>query len=140
MNWYKLAKISLSETLELLRPQLAQAAQRVYDQWEQDSEGYDEELGGGGICQDIAEAIAGLVHEVTEYEAQTIHASCGEQHVWVVVYDNDEGYEVDIPYNIYETGGGYNWTKIPDVQFDPTMISISPIDANILANLKEDYF
>lgn len=39
----------LLSKLEVLRPALARAAQSVVDCWEQDEEGYDEELGGGGV-------------------------------------------------------------------------------------------
>jgi hypothetical protein len=34
-------------------------------------------------------------------------------------------YHVDIYPYFYETGGGYNWQKIPDVQFDASFVSIS---------------
>lgn len=51
---------------ELLRPEMAAAAQQAYNEWEQDEEGQDEELGSGGICQDIAEKMAGIAAEYTD--------------------------------------------------------------------------
>ena len=35
-----------------------------------------------------------------------------------------EQYIVDIPYGYYERGGGYSWTKIPDVVFQPDFVVI----------------
>ena len=34
---------------------------------------------------------------------------------------------VDIPHGLYETGGGYNWKKIPDVKFEANDIIIDGI-------------
>ena len=50
-----LFEVAVKSELNHLRPELASAAQSVYDEWEQDEDGNDEMLGGGGICQDIAE-------------------------------------------------------------------------------------
>lgn len=46
----KQAKSPLFMALWNLRSQFAAAAQAEYDAWEQDEEGIDEVLGGGGIC------------------------------------------------------------------------------------------
>ena len=52
---------SIKETLlnanHPMRTQLAAAAQRVYDDWQVDAEGYDWQVGAGGICHLIAEAM-----------------------------------------------------------------------------------
>lgn len=109
--------------IERLRPQLAQTAQKVYDSWDKD---YTEELGGGGICQDIADAMANILNE-HGIEASPVSASVGEQHVYVIAKVVEGVFEVDInPYK-YERGGGYNWTKIPNVKFHSSDISISMI-------------
>lgn len=117
------------QTLMALRPQMAAAAQQVYDNWDQSDE-YDE-YNGGGICQDIAEAIADVIHQQFpgEVDAGTVSAACGEQHVWCILAVGDEGYEIDIPYSMYERGGGYTWEKIQGVQFKPNDIVIAPMNA-----------
>ena len=56
----------------------------------------------------------------------------GSPHVNILVFkdDNSEGYIVDIDPFTYETGGGYTWEKIPDVEIDPSDVTIHPIDPN----------
>lgn len=134
MNWYSLyrqSNISLGQQLMNLRPQLAAAAQQVYNEWAQDESGYDEVLGEGGICQDIASAMADVISQnIPDAEVRTVDAQVGEQHVWCIAYrnygdaENFEGYHVDIPPGVYETGGGYSWKKIPNVLFDANDVLI----------------
>jgi len=114
------------ETLKSLSPELATAAQKVYDDWDQ-SDPENDDLGGGGICQDIAEVMASKLNEFG-IEAQTVSAQIGEQHVWVVAKLADGVYNVDIYPSAYERGGGYSWTKIPGVKFGAEYISISRLD------------
>jgi hypothetical protein len=119
----------LKEQLEALRPALAEAAQKPYDAWEQDEEGMDPELGAGGICQDVAAELCDAIGQAG-IDCYTQHAEIGEQHVWAVAYDEatQEAYLVDIPFCVYESGGGYNWTKLPDVVFEPSDIVIESLD------------
>jgi len=49
-------------------------------------------------------------------------------HVSVLVKTAEGVAEVDIDPYRYETGGGYSWEKIPDVQFDPEDVSIHIIN------------
>lgn len=145
VNWYKRAQGSgFYQALMNLRPQMAAAAQAVYDRWDQSDPDGDPELGFGGICQDIAEAIADVVSS-SGFNAGTMSAQCGEQHVWCVAYAEIptpygveyEGYHVDIPYSVYERGGGYNWQKIEGVQFDPSHITISSMQSDDVAGYLE---
>lgn len=118
--------------IRALLPDLVVVAQEAYDRWGQDEEGYDEELGTSGICQDIAEELAGVLngHGI---DASTVSAQVGEQHVWVVAKidesavdedgDKEPGpydgvWSIDIPPSVYERGGGYTWRKIRGVKFD----------------------
>lgn len=126
---YKQASVSKA-TLQSLRPDFAAAAQSEYDQWDQSGEYGDPTLGFGGICQDIAGAMADVIYNKTDFEASTVSAAIGEQHVFVIVQTPDGVYEVDIPPHIYESGGGYNWQKLPDVKFEPADIIISLIDGD----------
>jgi hypothetical protein len=119
------AIITLRQELETLRPQIAAAAQEIYDAWDQ-VDGLDMDLGGGGICDQISAEISGIV-------ANNIDASIdeyghdGDDHASVVVSRAGEQYVVDINFRHYESGGGYSWRKIPDVVFTPEMVDILPL-------------
>ena len=127
-----LQKIASSEDmLRSLVPQFIAAAQEEYNQWDQsDQEFGDPEVGFGGICQEIAGRIADIINMQGQFDAQTISASCGEQHVWVYVKAPEGIYEVDIPPCVYETGGGYNWNKIPGVEFGACDVVIGLVDVD----------
>lgn len=122
---YKEGLVPVKE-LEKLRSKLAKAAQKVYDDWELDEDGYDSEVGVGGICHLIADAFLDeLPHEIPATSISSDH----EVHVWVAVLTEDGVYRLDIPHGIYETGGGYNWEKIPDVKFAANDVIIDHIAA-----------
>lgn len=138
MNYLDLFESSIKK-IEQLRLQLAKVAQQVYDKWEQNADGFDEELGYGGICQDIADAMANvLAHEgfdLTIVDSQGV----GEQHVWIVVKTDEGVFSVDIPPYVYETGGGFNWKKKHEVEIGPSdvelyHISVDPNDFNDYIN------
>ena len=122
---------SLFQYLNSIKSTLASAAQKVYDEWEQDEEGNDDIYGSGGICDDIASAMCdkiehyGCYHQYDEY-------AC---HTSIYVYDteNREIFNVDIPPNKYETGYGYTWKKNPNVQLKGDDIKITELSYN-------DYF
>lgn len=125
MNWQSLiAGASLKQELLLLRPQMAQAAQEVYDGWEQDDQGVDEELGSGGICDAISQAIGGVIASSIDTVELADGGQDGDDHAFIIAYNEDESYGVDIPPSTYETGGGYNWRKVEDVKFGPQDIEI----------------
>jgi hypothetical protein len=114
----------LHAALLSLRADMARAAQAVYDAWDQSDPDADE-YAGGGICQDIAAAIADVIAvSLPDAISGTVSACVGEQHVWCVAYQGDEGYDVDIPYALYERGGGYSWTKVPGVEFTADDVSV----------------
>jgi len=115
--------------LSSLKTKLAEAAQKVYNEWEQNEEGYCDYLGYGGICQDIAEAICNVLSN-NNIECTTVSQQIGDQHVYAVAKLEDGIYIVDIPPYSYETGGGYCWKKIPDVIFDEEYILIDRISAD----------
>lgn len=128
MSWWK--KIGASEKeedlkgrLEALRPQLAAKAQERYDNWNQDEEGHDEVMGVGGICHEIAE-LFGEVFSKEGIEWTTIHFD-DVNHVACIAYNDEEGWIVDIPCGLYETGGGYRWRKRKEVVFEPSDITIN---------------
>jgi hypothetical protein len=94
-------------------PQILQAAQRVYNDWdEEDRDTY----AGGGICHIIADAVCDVLYSAG---IECTPVSCDyEQHVYVAAKFEEGIYTIDIPYHIYETGGGFSWKKIPDVVFE----------------------
>ncbi len=115
-----------------LIPQILAAAQHEYDSWDQSDEQYgDPELGFGGICQNIADAISNVL---SEYNIETFvidNNGMGDQHVWTLFRVVEGIYELDIPPNVYERGSGYNWTKIPGVTFTADHLHISKFPSDI---------
>jgi hypothetical protein len=118
----------LFSELMKLRQAMATAAQKIYDEWQQDPEGVDEEFGSGGICDRIAEAISDVIASNIGNAELTEAGQGGDDHSWVEVWRGQEAYGVDIPAWIYETGGGYRWKKRPGVVFHAEHISIFPVD------------
>ena len=106
----------------------------MLDEWEQDEEGFDEILGGGGACDAISGAFEDALH-FTYVDASGHEMSPsfmdggqpGDDHAWLIVYDDYEAVAVDIPPYVYERGGGYSWRKIPGVKIRPSDIVIEPL-------------
>lgn len=111
-----------------LAPGLAAAAQGVYDAWDQDASGIDPELGGGGICDRIADAFLPLLSDAGVESLGTIQASCGENHIYVIALLSNGVFTVDIPPGHYEHGSGYAWTKRPGIVLGPGDIRIDRVD------------
>ena len=118
-----MSRQTIPPELQRLVPEFLRVAQEVYDAWELDEDGYDWQVGGGGICHLIADEIAGVVSQVAR-TCTTVSAT-DEVHVYTVaaldqtLNPNDSGvWLIDIRPYVYETGGGYSWKKIPDVSFE----------------------
>lgn len=97
----------LKAKLHALRPAIAKAAQAVVDAWEQDEDGMDDELGAGGACDRVSDAISEVVHEKIEGLEEVGGGQDGDDHAFPIFYDDREAFAVDIPPGVYETGGGY---------------------------------
>ena len=112
--------------IQALRGDLAAAAQAVYDAWAQDEDGFDEELGAGGACQDIAAAIA----NVLSGRGVDVWTACSgvEQHVYCLALCADGVVEIDVPHQLYERGAGYVWRKIDGVRFSADDVVVEVID------------
>lgn len=117
---------TLGEYLEANRWTICAAAQRVYDEWEQDQDGQSFEYGSGGICDAIAESIAGELDCAVREGGWD-----GDDHAWLIVSDGREAYMIDIPADVYETGAGLRWTKRPGVVFAPGHV--------LIANLGDEF-
>jgi hypothetical protein len=131
----------LLESLQDLRPKLALAAQSVYDEWDaSDQEFGDCEVGFGGICHLIADAMASIIGDELPWACVTSVNHQDEVHVSLVVWvdpGTEEGeppagdetvdaVDVDISPYRYERGGGYEWTKIENVTIRPEDVTLYP--------------
>lgn len=104
---------TLLKRIRALLPKIAAAAQEVYESWQQDDEGLDEERGAGGICDVIAEEIGSVLASAG---INTVDGGeDGDDHAYLIAYDNERAYAVDIPPSVYERGSGYSWKKIKGV-------------------------
>lgn len=106
---------------------MVKAAQAVLDAWEQDEDGWDEDLGSGGACDEIAEAISSVISSLDGVEL-TDGGHDGDDHAWVIAYDNEYAYGIDIHPSVYESGGGYSWTKREGVVLEDGDVSIEPLN------------
>ena len=118
-----LARESQLEQSKLLRlrGKLATAAQTVYDDW------LPEPDNSGGICDAVADALRDVICERLPNATVEDGGHDGDDHAWLIVTINNERFSVDIPAHVYETGGGYNWKKIPDVKFNPADVLVFPL-------------
>lgn len=120
-------RASLETQLLALRPALAQAAQEVYDEWRPDEEEGDAELGFGGICDQVANAMSGVItSQIPDAEIEDGGWE-GDDHAYLIVNRGAERYAVDIPPGVYERGGGYSWTKIESVTIEADDVIVEKI-------------
>jgi len=125
----EVVRLNSIKEIDPIKDELAAAAQKEYDDWVQDEHGYNDELGHGGICHLIAEKLIDILYNHKIYRCQTV-SSCHEQHIYVVGQFREGIYLIDIPYHLYERGGGFNWKKLPDIKFDADYIAIERLDSN----------
>jgi hypothetical protein len=113
---------ALYRQLLALRSEIAAAVQEVYDGWEQ---GEDCDLGSGGICDLMAEAIGSVLnnHNIDFTDG----GQEGDDHAFVIAFDPTDAYVVDVPYHLYESGSGFSWTKIEGVIFSADDIEVVPV-------------
>jgi len=129
----RLGDKDLKSYLNDQKSRLAEAAQRVYDDWSPDDE-FDD-YGGGGICDAVANAMSGILSELGFEVVEG--GQEGDDHAYLFVHDGKRAFSVDIPASVYETGGGYSWRKRPDVTIDASDVEIYPVDIKDI--LGEDY-
>jgi hypothetical protein len=118
----------LLQQLMALRPQMAQAAQQIYNSWTVDDDGLDGDVGEGGICDEITNALGNVVSAL---DVEMLEGGQdGDDHSWLIVHNGREAYGIDIPCQVYERGGGYSWQKIPNVTITPQHVQIFPLNIN----------
>jgi hypothetical protein len=120
---------SVKDITDIVKDDMVKVAQKQYDDWKQDQNGQDVEVGGGGICHLIADDLISVLYR---HKIDNVQSVCSnyEQHVYIVGQFKEGIYEIDIPYNVYETGGGYSWKKIPDVEFNRNDIVINRLSSD----------
>ncbi len=105
--------------LKALAPEIVQAAQRVYDAWNPDDP--DDPYAGGGICDDIADAVALIVDGYAQFVEL-------DHHTMVLVAVTEGVVSLNIPARVYERGGAYTWTKIPGIVFTADEVAFDVLD------------
>lgn len=110
----------LDQELRRIRPALAAAAQKVYDDWDKD------EVGDGGICDSIADEMTTVVINAISDVQVRGGGHDGDDHAWIIVQraSTREAFGVDIPPSVYETGAGYQWSKIEGVTIEPADVQV----------------
>ena len=119
---------SFENDLKALTSEFVDVAQKIYDDWDEHPDVYF----GGGICHLIADAFVEIIYKHHPHYTASTFTRDDIQHVETIVYnmDSDSLYDDDLddeadietvmidlsPYT-YEQGGGFSWTKIPDVEF-----------------------
>lgn len=131
--WHARIHGSLKTDLEALRPQLAQAANKIIEEWTQDDEGMDDMVGTGGVCDEVSQAMGSVIPWDTHEGGAE-----GDDHSWLIVVRGEEVVGVDIPPGVYETGGGYNWTKLEDHRVEPHHVEIFEMDIPA-SEFEDDY-
>lgn len=123
-------KKEMMNRIEQIKSDIAMAAQGVYNEWGQDEDGHDEVYGSGGICDDIAEKICDVISEKLGYSCTHFYNEY-DCHTSAYVFDeeNEILIMVDIPFGYYETGGGYTWKKIKDVELLDRMVHIQDMSS-----------
>ncbi len=117
--------MKLNDIIEFVKfkPKIAELAQSIYDEWDENEDVY----AGGGICHLIADEIVSFL-DTKGFEAFSYNPQMEENHVYVIARGNDGWvYEIDIPPHVYETGSGYQWTKKPNIRIGPQHVHVGRI-------------
>ena len=108
-------------------PKLIEAVQKIYDNWDQSDKEYgDWQVGHGGICHLIVDAMLDVLND---FDCLSFSLDT-EVHVIGIVKLKEGIFSIDIPHGIYEKGGGYTWTKIPEVIFEPNDLIIDKLSSD----------
>lgn len=115
---------SLKGRLESIRPALAAAVQRVLNEWQPDESGFDPVLGTGGACDEVTDAMVDVICDFVDGVTVLEGGHEGDDHAWLIVVDDRDAVGVDVPPSVYETGGGYSWTKIEGAEVEPSDVML----------------
>lgn len=118
--------VALPQRLRALSAELVGAAQAVLDEWQADEHGIDEEFGTGGACDAISSAMSSVIGSSLDVEVID-GGHDGDDHAFLIVQEGQEQVVVDIPPSVYETGGGFHWTKKAGVSLTSADLVIEPL-------------
>lgn len=118
--------VGLQASLERLRYRFAMAAQHVFDRWVEWPDGCCDT-----IANEMCSIIAWEIPDVTVLDGSPE----GDDHAYLIVYDDVDACGVDLPYYHYERGGGYSWQPLTDAEITPDMIVIWPIQRKDVVEL-----
>lgn len=121
----------LLDFIDTIKPQLALAAEAVYNAWDQDEDGHSEEYGSGGICDKISDELVYTFDRLkpdnlkdwdsfTMYKEHECHTD-----MYVVNHQIKKIYEVSLPPHAYESGGGYTWKKKREHEINPAAFHVN---------------
>jgi hypothetical protein len=119
----KIKKNFHSELLSI-RYLIIKAAQKIYDNWETESEEEPE----GGICDEIEQMISSIISTKTSAKEVYLGGHDGDDHAWTIAKKGKEIYGINIPADIYEIGRGYSWKKRKNVKFKIDDVDIFRIE------------
>jgi hypothetical protein len=142
MNWYathiwKIASGSDPYSLLVsLRGAMAEAAQQVYESWEQDEEGVDPMLGSGGICDEIARDM-GMIMSQAGFDLVDGGA---DDHAWNIAIMDGKAFSVDIPCRLYESGAWYSWRKKDGVKLTENDVQIHEVPYEDVQDLVDEQY
>ena len=114
---------SMQEIIKQIKDIYVDCAQDEYDTWHPDELGEDLEVGCGGICDLIADAVASSVCDLG-YAAWTLDSGTEDApHTSVCIDYEGKHYCFDIPYQYYEIyHGPFQYEKIQEVEFNRNMV------------------
>lgn len=130
-----------SSALLPIRVAVAEAAQRVYNDWQQDETGHDDVLGFGGICDQIASEMSNVLGK-TGLRCLWARDEL-EEHARIVVACRDGIFTLDIPADVYEFRLAiFDWRKKPNIDICADDVLVELLDREIenlfLYNFDED--
>lgn len=111
-----LSHISLEDRLYNLRDSIRHDVQNLYDDW------YQDEYDTNGLCDQISDVIGSILSHNDINHTEGGHD--GDDHSYIIAYDDTDTFIVDIHPSVYEIGGGYSWKKIDNVVFTVDDIEI----------------
>jgi hypothetical protein len=103
----------------------------VYDEWD------PEDIGGaGGICDEIAQEIAGVIANRLGDVEIVDGGHDGDDHAWNIVYDDHDAYGVDIHPSVYDKAADTTGRKSQKSLYAPTMSIFFHTRAKMLSDVR----
>jgi hypothetical protein len=118
------------DEVNLLRCRIARCAQDIYAYYEKHPP-----ENGGGICDEIASGIVDIVYNSFDDADAQVGGWPGDDHAPVIAVIRGVPYHIDIPPDVYEVGGGYNWRVLEGVIISPSYVVIRRLPLETLKHI-----